>query len=485
MPSFPGFIGGSAPSQSVIATSERTVNWYKEKIGTEGPQHKTALYPTPGFAVWNTVPTTDIGGRGAVSIDGSRAYVMMGAGLYQAFSTKVLNKLQTLVQDNNLAQMVYNGPTGGELCISTGTNGYNYDITTNTLTTVLTGEATQVGMLDEYFLALNMVTGRLRLSNLNDGTTWDPTQFALRSAQPDPWIALIINAPDIWLLGEQTGDIWYDAGTSPFPLAARQGLTIPYGIAAPFSLAVTGGEVFWLTKNKDGAGLVVRANGYSPTPINTVEFATALAQMQRTSTISDAEAMVYQAEGHTFYILRFPAANKTWGYDLTTGEWAERGKWNPNHQAFDVWAPRVHLNAFGQHLTGDAATGTLASMDITNGSELDGSAIRRLRRGPVLINENQRMPLRRFEVLVEPGLGLQSGQGSAPQMMFRASRDGGKTFGNERAMGVGRVGQYGARAFVTRLGSPRMWVPEVSVSDPIPYRIIDAFINNDYTAGGA
>ena len=290
---------------------------------------------------------------------------------------------------------------------------------------------------------------------------------------------MIVNAPDIWLLGEQTGDIWYDAGTPNFPLAARQGLTIPYGIAAPFSLAVTAGQVLWLTKNKDGAGLVVRANGYSQAPITTPEFATALSKYQRTSTITDAEALVYQQDGHTFYVLRFPAANATWAYDLTTGEWAERGKWNSATGSYDVWAPRTHIYAFGLHLTGDNATGTLSAMDVSYGSELDGSAIRRLRRGPILVNENRRIPIHRFEVLVEPGLGLQVGQGSDPQMMFRASSDGGKTFGNERSVSVGQVGQYRRRAIVTRLGSPRLWVPEISVSDPIPWRLIDAYINND------
>jgi hypothetical protein len=482
--SYPGFIGGSLPSQSALATSERTVNFYKEKISTQGTQHKDALYPTPGFQTWNATPTIDLGGRAALSID-SRTFVMMGAGLYQAFTTQQLTKLATLSQDGNLAQIVYNGPTGGQLCISTGTNAYNYVIASGALTTVLTAEATQVGMLDEYFLALNQTTGKLRLSNLNDGTTWDPTQFALRSAQPDPWQAMIINAPDIWLLGEQTGDIWYDAGTSPFPLAARQGLTIPYGIAAPFSLAVTGGEVLWLTKNKDGAGLVVRANGYSPTPISTPELATALSRYQRTSTITDAEALVYQQDGHTFYVLRFPSANATWAYDLTTGEWAERGKWNNGRTDYDVWAPRVHVYAFGQHLTADASTGTLSAMDVSYGSELDGSAIRRLRRGPILIDENRRIGIRRFEVLVEPGLGLQTGQGSNPQMMFRASSDGGKTWGNERSVSVGQVGQYRRRAVVTRLGRPRLWVPEISVSDPTPWRIVDAFVNNDASSAAA
>lgn len=482
MPVYPGFFGGSVPSQSPIATSERTVNWYVEKVGTEGPQSKKAFYPTPGFTPWNVVPTTDLGLRAALAI-GSSTYTMMGSGLYQAFATTTITKLQTLSQDSNLAQMVYNGPTGGQICIGTGGNAYNYVIATNTLAQVLTGEATQVGMLDEYFLALNQTTGKLRLSNLNDGTTWDPTQFALRSAQPDPWIAFIVNAPDIILLGEQTGDVWYDAGTSPFPLAARVGLTIPYGIAAPFSLALSGGRVLWLTKNKDGQGQVVMMSGYSPQIISSPELSTAIATYLRTvGTIADAEALVYQDQGHTFYILRFPKANATWAYDLSTGIWAERGKWNSASMSFDVWSPRVHLNAYGMHLTGDNSTGTLSVMDISNGSELDGTAIRRLRRGPVLINENQRIPIRSFEVLVEPGLGVQVGQGSNPMLMLRSSGDGGKTWGNERAGSTGRVGMYGQRTIFRRFGSPRMFVPEITATDPVPYRIIDAYFNNDANA---
>jgi hypothetical protein len=462
----------------VIATSERTVNLYVEKVGTQGTQNKTALFPTPGFSTWNTTPTTDTGGRAALQIDG-RTFAVMGGGLYQAFNTRTLTKLGSVLLDSNLAQIVYNGPTGGQLCIASGNNAYNYTIASATLTTVLTNEATQVGMLDEYFLALNMATGKLRLSNLNDGTTWDPTQFALRSAQPDPWQAMIVNAPDIILLGELTGDVWYDAGTSPFPLAARSGLTIPYGIAAPFSLAVTGGETFWLTKNKDGAGLVVKMTGYSPQVISTPELATALSTYQRTSTITDAEAMVLQIEGHTWYVLRFPTANHTWVYDITTGTWFEWGKWNSVRGDYDVAAPRTHVYSFGQHLTADVSSGTWSVMDITTGTELDGSGIRRLRRGPILINENRRVPIRRFEVLAQPGLGTQAGQGYNPQMMFRSSSDGGQTWSNERQMAMGRVGQYARRCYVNRLAAPRMFVPEISVTDPVPTRIVDAYVNNN------
>lgn len=471
---YAGFLGGTARSQSVIANPERTVNLYVEPIPTEGPASKAALYPTPGLMPFLTV--TDLGGRAGLKVN-DRAFAVVGGALWELFANATSTKRGTVAQDSNLAQIVYNGQTGNQLLIASGTNAYCYDLTTNTLTQVATlnGEAFQIGMLDGYFLAFNPTLSKVRISNLSDGLTWNVLQFAIRTAQPDKWQGMIVNAPDIWLFGADTSDVWYDAGASPFPLAPRQGLSIPFGIVAPFSLAVTSGSIFWLTQNKDGVGMVVQTKGYSPQRISTAALETAIAGYQRTAIITDAEALVYQKAGHTFYSLRFPRANATWVFDVTTGIWAERGTWNSVQGEYDAWAPRVCLQAFGQHLVGDA-TGTISTMDETFGSE-NGRAIRRLRRGPILVNELKRIPIHRFEVLLEQGLGLQTGQGSDPQIMFRGSPDG-KTWSNERQMGAGAAGKYQKRAFVLNLGSPRLWVPEISMTDPIPWRISEAYLNN-------
>jgi hypothetical protein len=289
---------------------------------------------------------------------------------------------------------------------------------------------------------------------------------------------MIVNAPDIWLFGEQTSDIWYNSGATPFPFVPRTGLSIPYGIAAAFSVAASGGDLFWLAKNRDGAGLVVMASGYTPTPISTPALNTTIAKYARTAKITDAEGLVYQDAGHVFYVLRFPSVGATWAYDLTTRLWAERGQWDPAANRYRVWAPRVRCYAQGLQLTGDGTTGIISSMDVTFGSETDGTAIRRLRRGPVLVNENQRIQIARFELSMEVGLGVVLGQGSDPQVLFRASNDGGQTWGNERTASAGKMGQYRRRVFWTRLGAPRLWVPEVVMTDPIAWRIMDASLNN-------
>ena len=419
MPPFPGFIFGSNPSQSLIADNEQTMNLYVEPIDSAGASTKAALYPTPGFQPQIALPVA--GARALFDMAG-RTFGVMGGTCYELFPLSGVGTARGLVQeDARLAQIVSNGPAG-QLLVASGGHAYLYVLATNVLSLVLAGEATQIGMLDTFFLAFNAATSQLRISGSNDGATWTPTQFVARSQQPDPWRAMIVNPPDIWLFGEQTSDIWYDSGATPFPFVPRTGLSIPYGIAAPSSVAASGGNLFWLAKNRDGAGLVVLAAGYAPVPISTPELNTTIAGYARTAGITDAEGFIYQDAGHVFYVLRFPTARATWVYDLTTKLWAERGKWVSAANHYEVWAPRVRCYSNGLQLTGDA-TGVISSMDVTFGSETDGSAIRRLRRGPVLVNENKRINLGRFELL-----------------------DGGRAWGRGRA----RRGSAGAVSRVVR-----------------------------------
>lgn len=60
----------------------------------------------------------------------------------------------------------------------------------------------------------------------------------------------------------------------------------------------------------------------------------------------------------------------------------------------------------------------------------------------------------------------------APQMMLRWSNDGGHTWPNEYQLDCGQAGEYSARVIQRRLGQGRNRVFEISVTDPIPWRII-------------
>lgn len=66
--------------------------------------------------------------------------------------------------------------------------------------------------------------------------------------------------------------------------------------------------------------------------------------------------------------------------------------------------------------------------------------------------------------------------GANPQVMLRISNDGGKTWAAETWRSAGRVGEYLARVDWNRLGCARRRVFEVSVSDPVAWKIVGAYL---------
>lgn len=478
MSRYPNFVGGSAISQSPQADCEETYNFYVEPL-PRGGKNQAALYPAPGFT--NFLSVAQVGGRAAIEMNG-HSYWVVGGTAYEVFSTQMSASIGTMTQDANKAQIASNGAVGAQFLFASGGNGYCYTPSTTAFTQVLTGDCVMIGMLDGYFIALNPATSKIRLSNLNDGLTWSGTQFAQRGDAPDNWAAMVITAPDIWLIGQQSGIVYYDAGTFPFPLAPRPGANFKFGIVAPWSLATAGGSVMWLSRNSEGAGIVVLAVGYAPQKVSTPEVDTAIATYASGPGITDAEAIMFQYQGHTFYALTFPSAGVTWVYDVLTGIWVKWGKYSSPNTAYGIWSPRVHCYAFGQHLTGERSNGKISIMDGQYMTESDGAFIRRMRIPPALFSEHRQFPIRRLELFLEAGLGTISGQGIDPIVMHSTSDDGGKTFRPEKPMHAGKIGEYQRRCYRTRLGISRNRADRFVMTDPIPWRLVDAFINNDAPA---
>ena len=465
---WPGFCGPTRRSQSLLASPERTINWYPHRVPRSDGSTITVLYPTPGLIEFATAPESP--GRGIFS-ENDRCFAVIGAALYEVFADGTKTSRGTVATDQYPATMVTNGDGGGELFITSGNTGYILNLSTNGLSSVV-ASVTMGGMIDGFFVALDIDTSTLRISDLLDGTTWDSTQIAQRSTAPDPWKALLVKYPRIWLLGEQTGDVWYNAGTSPFPFAPISSIQIPYGIAAPFTLKVVGTSVMWLTHNANGDGQVVAAEGYTPIVVSDEAVEYAIGQYSR---IDDAVAFSYQDQGHEFYQLNFPTAGATWVYDRTMAQWHERASFDTTTGMFDIWGPQYHTHVFDKHLVLHEAAGTIYDMTINSSVGADGNLIRRLRRGPAIQSDQERMFIDRMQVYFEPGLGLVTGQGSDPEVMLRLSRDGGKTWGNTRTRTAGALGQYRTRIDYFRCGSGRSIVPEITVTDPIPWRLIDMY----------
>lgn len=411
-----------------------------------------------------------------------REFAVIGAMLYEMTFAGVLIPLGVLAVDANPATICGNGDGGQQLFVTAGGNGYCYDLPTETLTLELTGEATQGFFLDGYFGALDADTSTIRLSDLLDGTTWDPTQFAQRSSAADRWVAAKVNGRFLWLFGSQTSEPWWNAGTSTFPLAPYNNIQVQYGIAAPFSAEIVNGALTWLSSTTDGQGVILSSPGFSPARISTypVEFA-----ISNYETVTDGIGDAYFDLGHHFYVLTFPDADATWATDPALGPmgWHKRGTWIAENSEYTAWRPAYHAFAFQQHRMLDFSSGAVYRMSSTYGFDVEGRPIRRVRRAPSLFFQNKRIKFGAFELILEPGLGLPEGDpnnppvvGSDPQVVLVMSNDGGKTWGNEQRRSAGKQGQYGTRVIWQRGGQARKRVYEVVMTDPIPWRLIDATV---------
>lgn len=473
---FPSWIGGSYQSQSFTADQEDTWNWYLEKMEVRGPTSKGTLYPTPGVTLLSTGTYGTPGG--AHFANAGREFAVIGTHFVEILIDATFTDWGTVARDSNPATLCCNG--AGDILITSGGNGYNFDTVANVFTTVafLNQKAAMGVTIDGYFLALDInstthTNPTVYISALFDGTSWDATKFFQRSAGVDPWVSMVVTSRYIYMLGERTTEIWYDVGTSPVPFAPYPSGQIAYGCAAPFSTAVVDGTLMWLAQTEGGAGAVVRAGGTSPEIISTypVQFA-----ISNYTSISDAVADTYSEVGHSFYLLYFPTGDITWAYDAQSQVWHKRGTWSTTDGSFHMWRPRYHAYIFGQHRMLDSQTGAVYQMSIDIATDVDGGPIRRVRRSPALVQDNERIVYSAFELDLDRGQGLVTGQGSDPQVMLRMSNDGGATWGNELQMSAGKIGQYKIRAKRNRCGQARRKVFEVSVSDPIPWRLTNAYL---------
>ena len=333
-----------------------------------------------------------------------------------------------------------------------------------------------VDIVDNYFVYNRPNTQQWAASNLLSPITYG-LSFASKFTGPDNLVSLICDHGQVYLLGEQTSEVWADQGTFPFAFQRIPGSSSQHGIAAQFSLAKLGNSFAYVAKNNRGQSEIVMMNGYFPQRISTHAVENTLVNQN----VSDAIAYTYQLEGHECYVVTFPSLDLTWVYDISTQLWH---KWLYVDTQNNFHRHRSNCAAVFQNLVlvGDYANGQIYSLDPNNYTD-NGDEIRRVRRCPHLVTDFQRQYFEELQIQFQPGVGLegitdppinQETIGSIPQAMLRWSNDGGSTWSNEHWSQIGQVGKYKNRIIWRRLGWARDRIYEVVVTDPVFACIISA-----------
>lgn len=501
-----GFVGGEDVAPNPLQNDQICINFYPE-VDTQNPKEVIGLLGCPGLkqlvaapgggapgfsstmTVWpapSSVKNLPVRGlwvlpnlTTALAVIGNKCYLVTAlAASASVFPALTMTSVGTLLTSTGQVDIRDNN-AGGHAVIVDGPNGYLYNIATQTFSQITDPAflgADRVAYIDGWWIFNRPGTQTFYTNYPQFGTGFDGSYFALKDGASDNLVTLMESKQQLWLIGSQTTEIWYDAGGQYFPFQRLTGTLIQAGCKAKHSVSrfSAGGEdgLIWFGRSERGENVILRSKGFAVEVVSTPAFGNEVAQYSITS---DAIGYTYQEDTHEFYMLIFPSADTAWCFDAQTGLLHKRLSYDPYAQAFHRHRSNAFMNFAGMRIVGDYQNGAL--YQLTRSAYTDaGWPILAKRRAPHIWDKGQRgrVFMASLQIDFSPGVGNASGMGNDPQAYLTISRDGGKTFGQSWPAALGRVGEYKNRTIWRRLGFGRDNVVDIEVIDPVKRDIIGA-----------
>lgn len=461
----------SAESRSLPLSAQRLVNYFTERQRPDA-KSQVPLFGVPGLTQFATCGVGPIRGLWVMN---EVLYAVSGSEIYSIDAAGIVKLLGSGIQGTALVSMADNGT---EICIVTGPvgNGYIYTVANGLvqITSANFNGANTVEFFDEYFVFDWPQTNKFYLSGLLNGNSFNGLDFASAEATPGFVVATIQNLQLLFIFCVDHIELWYDAGTNDFPFQRYTGGVLNYGCVSPQTIIKQDGAIFFLGADK----VFYRLQGNVPIRVSTHEMEHIFAG---DADLTTASCLTYTLEGHKMVALTLPSSNRTLEFDISTGRWHERESWDENNVTLGRWRANCCAQAYGNNYVGDAFNGNVSLIDWTVYTEL-GNTLRGLIHSAPLHKDKLRIFVNRFELDVQAGVGLTTGQGSDPQIMMRYSKDGGETFSKIQPWrSLGKIGQRLKRLRWLSLGQAYQWVFQLTITDPVPRVIITTHC--DWEAG--
>lgn len=427
----------SSPGRYGPDGAARFINCFVEAADDKA-RLKYPVYPFEGFDLFSTL----VGGgvcRGMISL-GSYGYVVSGANVYK-------------VDSGGQATTIGNFPGTGQVFmarnrkspnpqIALASEGQRYIIENDVLTSIADSDlpASQSVTFNGGFFVWTTANGRYYISAIDEGTTYDPLDFASAEALADELLCVYSRGREIVLFGSESIEFHALTGAAAFPFEVIQGSTVRnLGLMCKHSVRDLSDIPFFIASD----GTVRQLNGYNPERVSTHDVERAI---DRVADKLSIVAMSYQIIGNQFYQISCP--EWTWTYNALTGAWHERRSYE------DVrWKGEHYMLVGGKRVVGDYAEGSLYRLDSDIYDEAGQPLVMTLRPPPVHKYPNPACFDRLFVDCV-PGVGLNSDDPALadPEVMMRFSDDSGKTFSDEMRAPLGAQGAFSTRVTFDQLG---------------------------------
>jgi hypothetical protein len=457
-----GFVGGQDVAPNPLQNAQVCVNFYPE-VDQENPKEVVALLGCPGLnplisapgggvpgytvaqTAWPAPSTLNLPVRGmwelpngtALFVISNTCYVMSVAvsATSNQFPSFTLTSVGTLltnsgpvsIRDNNGGGLPYNvsGTTVDLAVIVDGPYGYSYNYNTATFARITDPEfygADRVVCIDGWFV-FNLPGTQIFYTpispySLTFSGAGNGTFVALKDAAPDNLVTIAESKQQLWLIGDKTTEIWYDAGGANFAFSRLQGNLLQVGCKAKHSVARfgSGGQdgLIWFGRSDRGENTIVLTEGFSYKVVSDPAFGDEVATYPITN---DAIGYSYQEDTHEFYVLTFPTADVTWCYDAQSGLLHKRLSYDPYADKFHRHRSNCYMNFQGMRLVGDYQTGTIHQLTRTAYTDA-GWPLVAWRRAPHIWDKGARGRVFMGSLQIEflPGVGVEQygGNNNAP-----------------------------------------------------------------------
>jgi hypothetical protein len=461
-------VNGAYQARSVIASAQRCINLYLE-ANPPTSVFPFTHYPTPGLTLMGSVsPTT---WRGLYFATNGQLYGVCGNTVYTISSSWTFTVIGTISSISGPVSMVDN-TTDIILVDGVYGNGWTIHLADNSFAQISQAGfygGNQVNYVDGYFV-LNRIGTREWYISLPNTTTFDPIDYASTTGFSDSLVGIGITRRYVYLFGKITTEIWFNQGNTTFPFGRLPGSFMQYGCAATNSIAQMDGELYWVAQSPQGQAFICKTTNFAATIISTFAINN---ELQSYSTLSDAIGYTYELNGHFFYVVTFPTANKTWVYDLSNQQWNE-WNWVDNDGGLNRHRSNCFAFAYGKLIVGDWQNGNLYAIDQDNYTD-NGQVITRVRGFYHMEDDGaNRVRYRSFISEMESGNGYNN---QFVDVSLTCSDDRGKTYGNPVMQSLGKEGEYITSMQWNRLGMARDRVFQLSWSSPVRTALNGAFVD--------
>ena len=481
---FKGFVGNSYLLRNSSYDCQRLVNMYvlpdESQLGRNG--EIAQLVRTPGLT--QLVPSNDQPGKCVYKASDGNLYYATNIALYKIIGNITSTWSSTFIGWITLPGPVQISDNGTYLFIVSAGVGYSYNMSTGVIAPITGVNPNSTTYFDGYVVFSNYQTNKFYWTDLYS-TSVNGLNFASAEANADKIVGLINNNEDLWIFGEKTTELWYDAGTGNVVFQRRPGILIETGCAAANTVQkITTNRLMWLAVDDRSSPYVVMAIGYTVTKVSTFAQDQAWANLTAEQ-IAGATAYTYMQDGSMFYVLNIPGTASTWVFDVTTSDliqahtWHERATYSDDNIESRHWA-ESHVYHQGKHVVCDYRNGAIYFYDV-DGYTDNGTLIRRVRVSPHLSNSGTRMFYDSLTIDFKVGVG--NSNTPDPQIMLEYSNDGGKTWSNQLFKSVGNQGSFSSRVIFRQLGLARDRVFKLTLTDPVDWAISGASL--DLRAGSS